>query len=82
MDITNIDREYIEAKKQRIRKRHYSQTFDNNSFDIGWDAAIRFAREICKSEAICEQCGKLIPSGEGNIDCGGSWFCNKCYKRI
>lgn len=82
MDITKVDKEYFEKKKNECQSRKNSISFDRESFEVGWDSAIRLAKKIAKGKAFCSQCGKILMPDDMCADAEFNMFCRKCYRKI
>lgn len=79
MDITTLDKEYIEGAMYKSMSHNRNITSVSN-FKKGWEAAIRFAKKVERSEEICTQCGKLVEMAY--YDSQGVPFCDKCYDKL
>lgn len=85
MNINKLTQEYINKKRYRSlaasRRKLYPKP--GAAWIQGWDAAIRFAKQVEKAQFVCEQCGKLIPHyGDFNMDNQGVVFCAKCHDKL
>ena len=85
MNINNLTQEYINKKRYRSlaasRRKLYPKP--GSAWIQGWDAAIRFAKQVDVAYCKCEHCGKLITSDNGFLlDAEGYAFCAKCYDKL
>lgn len=83
MNINELTDEYINKKRYRffaasIRKLY---TVPGAAWVQGWDAAIRFAKQVANANYICEHCGKLL-TNDIRFDAEFVPFCPKCYDKL
>lgn len=83
MNINNLTTEYINKKRYRslaaTRRKLYPKP--GAAWIQGWDAAIRFAKQVEKTNYICEQCGKLL-TNDIRFDAEFTPLCPKCYDKL
>jgi formylmethanofuran dehydrogenase subunit E len=83
MNINNLTPEYINKKRYRSlaasRRKLYPKP--GSAWIQGWDAAIRFAKQVEISNYICEHCGKLL-TNDIRFDAEFTPFCPKCYDKL
>lgn len=83
MNINNLTQEYINKKRYRslaaTRRKLYPKP--GAAWIQGWDAAIRFAKQVEKAQFVCEQCGKLLTS-DIRFDADFVPFCPKCHDKL
>ena len=83
MNINNLTTVYINKKRYRslaaTRKKLYSNP--GSAWIQGWDAAIRFAKQVANANNVCEQCGKLL-TNDIRFDAEFVPFCPKCYDKL
>ena len=83
MNINNLTPEYINKKRYRslatTRRKLYQRPGD--AWIQGWEAAIRFAKQVEKANYVCEHCGKLL-SNDIRFDAEFVPFCAKCYDKL
>jgi len=85
MKINNLTNEYIIKKRYRSLSASRRKLYPTPgaAWIQGWDAAIRFAKQVDKAENICEHCGKLILQHEDiRFDTEFDPFCQKCYDKL
>ena len=86
MDINDVEKSFIEKKRAETRNRYYDSTFDDRSFDIGWNSAIRLARKISDAFTFCDNCHELImpnKNGEADFVIGTDCvICKKCNDKL
>lgn len=80
MEISRLDNEFIEKKMKQSAKSSDMTSWSN--FQLGWKAAIRFAKKVEKADCMCEQCEKLLSYEEAKVDSEFTPFCNKCYNKV
>lgn len=85
MEVTNLSVDFVRKHREKAfasQKRHLYPT-PMFAWQQGWEAAMRFAKKIEGSIAICEQCGKIITDIEDfQSDIEGVPFCAKCYDKV
>lgn len=83
MNINDLTQEYINKKRYRSlaasRRKLYPKP--GAAWIQGWDAAIRFAKQVENANYICEHCGKLLTS-DIRFDAEFAPFCPKCYDKL
>ena len=83
MDINFLDEKIILQRRARAldgcRRHLYSRP--TAAWLQGWQAAIKFAKQVAESEDVCGHCGKLIGLEEWNCD-GETTLCDKCYDKL
>ena len=85
MNINNLTTEYINKKRYRslaaTRRKLYP--IPGAAWVQGWDAAIRFIKQVENANHICEQCGKLLTNANDiRYDTEFVPFCPKCYDKL
>ena len=83
MNINNLTQEYIRKKRYRSLAATRRKLYPNPgpAWLQGWDAAIRFAKQVEKAGYICEQCGKLL-TYDVRFDAEFTPVCQKCYDKL
>lgn len=82
MNINDLTPEYINKKRYRsfaARKKLYQRP--GAAWIQGWNAAIRFAKQVENANYICEHCGKLL-TNDIRFDAEFVSFCPKCYDKL
>lgn len=85
MNINSLNKEYINEKRYRAlsasRRKLYTEP--GAAWVQGWDAAIRFVKQVDAAYCTCTHCGKLITSdNDFLVDAEGYPFCAKCYDKL
>lgn len=83
MNINNLTDEYINKKRYRSLATTRRKLYPNPgaAWIQGWDAAIRFVKQVANANYVCEHCGKLL-TNDIRFDSEFVSFCPKCYDKL
>ena len=84
MDINILDERIIAQRRARALAGSRGHLYPSPSaaWLQGWNAAIKYAKQIAESDDICNHCGRLIGLEEWNMDDAGTVLCDKCYNKL
>ena len=86
MDLNNIEKLFIDERKLKTIAQYQDGALDERSFEIGWESAMKFAKEINDAFEICDHCHKLImPTDDGEADYVIGFeciLCKNCNKKL